>query len=289
MSSPQHERVVFAFVQMRAARQRVSCGSAPDPVRAPVPTNPATFDDAAWNLRMWVLQKWVNSEWDNQDIALLSYFISEAGGRGLSDFAVSPEATGGNYSAKVRSTLATTVGLNIDSDCFVIEDTPQWCKKTNARILGPMLMRLPHELLHLASTRSPQAYDMTAQDPDDVLVPSLTSHPICTEIGWKSCTPIGWYTDKVKYCKNDSFLRYSVGCTFIRERYTSAIVPGYMLCQCGCQGRCTTDHVLSVFVQSWNACQSGVHWKNPPVGHTWKERDKTIKKQKTKNENTKTQ
>jgi hypothetical protein len=124
---------------MRAAKRRLED---PGPARAePVDPNAILADALAF--RNYCLGKWANSDWDNKTLCDVAWFATKAGARGMSDFAVNPEASGSNHSKKVRSALK----LDLDRELYTLSDLPVWDSKSNKRTTTSFALRLPHEAL----------------------------------------------------------------------------------------------------------------------------------------------
>ena len=63
-------------------------------------------DPVALALRQFVKKQWSSKKWAFTDVAELSFLVTAAGGRGLTDLTVDPTSLGGNQARKVRETLS---------------------------------------------------------------------------------------------------------------------------------------------------------------------------------------
>ena len=238
---------------MKAARKRiVDCARAEDE-RSGAATKRRKA--AADSLRSYVVGQWLDGKLYDEELCKLCHFITAAGGEGVESLALHE----GDASRKVKASL----GLYDLNDALFRWKIPVWNSDSNYRELKEIAIRLPLDVLLFRYKENPNEFDVRAQDPDDIFVPAYTEHPIVRQFGRK-VVPIGLYSDKAKFSDKDSFWRVSIGITYIRKKTTCVLLKSSMLCQCGCNGKCTTDAIHVCINHSCNHLQDAI---NPTRRH----------------------
>ena len=252
-----HQQVRFGalylHMAMKAARKRiVDCARAEDE-RSGAATKRRKA--AADSLRSYVVGQWLDGKLYDEELCKLCHFITAAGGEGVESLALHE----GDASRKVKASL----GLYDLNDALFRWKIPVWNSDSNYRELKEIAIRLPLDVLLFRYKENPNEFDVRAQDPDDIFVPAYTEHPIVRQFGRK-VVPIGLYSDKAKFSDKDSFWRVSIGITYIRKKTTCVLLKSSMLCQCGCNGKCTTDAIHVCINHSCNHLQDAI---NPTRRH----------------------
>lgn len=88
---------------------------------------------------------------------------------------------------------------------------------------------------------------------------TYVSHPVTEDKGLLSC-PITLYSDGVPYSKGDTFICYywSTHCD-PHTRHLICIIKKSDLCDCGCNGWCTTGAIQRILAWSFKCLSSGVY------------------------------
>lgn len=183
----------------------------------------------------------------------VSRYASEAGASELHDLAVDPQMLGRNQARKVKKAFK----FNSHRARLYMMSTPLWCRQENKRVIVNMPVRLPGEALADLYKRSPESFDLTNFDHQNICTPSYMDHPLTKKLGFNNVLPAGLYVDKVKYNGVDSFVRCSIGLTHLRQRLTCWVVQCSRLCDCGCGGRCTLDAIEILMNSNINDAQEG--------------------------------
>ena len=228
---------------MRAAKRRVDG----------LHVKPKPTEEDGLRLELNLLYKWCDGLITTKDLTEQAYYITRAGGRGVEHLTCNPNTCGHNSSRKFRTSVQ--IPTDFTDTLTQVKDVPIWNSDTETIDYIDYPLRLPSDVLMLDYKLYPDTYEITGVDPGDWDVPSLTEHPVTKEHGIRETIPIGFYTDKVAYTKRDSFLRYSIGCTWKRRRTTCFLVKCCHMCKCGCNGRCTLDRLMVACNASINKLQ----------------------------------
>ena len=149
---------------MKAARKRiVDCARAEDE-RSGAATKRRKA--AADSLRSYVVGQWLDGKLYDEELCKLCHFITAAGGEGVESLALHE----GDASRKVKASL----GLYDLNDALFKWKIPVWNSDSNYRELKEIAIRLPLDVLLFRYKENPNAFDVRAQDPDDIFVPAYT-------------------------------------------------------------------------------------------------------------------
>ena len=220
-------------------------------------------EEAQENFRKFVVEKYTSGKWSDQDVAQVAYLSGQAYGLGLETFSVDPTARGRNSARKVRSSFDVKANDLVDSGEIVLVDCPLYNPQTCKREWGKVSLRPPARALEASMRLNPARYDSTFMSDQDWDVPAYRSHPTVLEHGTNDTNGVGFYTDKVKYTRCDTYFRASIGAIVGRERQTVWALPSALFCNCGCGGKCTSNTMQAECNRYINALQDGIDLSDP--------------------------
>ena len=191
---------------MRAARKRVKAIATNIVVPKIDCASNDAMEEAATGMRMFALEKWVNADWTSKCLCETSWHHLNSNDQGLEDLCVNPLAHEDSHSRKIRTALCLDAMIEEET---VIILTPMYNKNTGKRHVSGIIIREPLRAIRKRILRDPKRYDINSLDSDWWNVPIVTQHPIFISRSARATFPIGLYTDKVKYTRDDSFYRCS--------------------------------------------------------------------------------
>ena len=218
--------------------------------------------------RRQLLLKWAGySRWrlSSKDVCSMAFTHQMSGGCGCADIMLDPDKKGENHTRHLRTALS----LNDTKETVYFVQTWIWDDAEGDRKQTYIPVRLPHEVLALDFERRPHLYDIAAVDEADLFTADFLEHPVTKQFGRRNVHPTGFYSDKLKIGQSDSITRFSVGITYTRQRKTCWMMKSSLLCQCGCNGSCTTDPITIVMNQSLNLIQDKKYMKERFDGLPW--------------------
>ena len=220
------------------------------------PADSAVEREAAGkSYRNFWLHRWALGRLNNKDLCISSWFHTRSGGLGVADFAAKPNLKAENYSRRVRKALGLDLAMPFDYHFKL----PLWDVGTASRVMGWILVRLPHEVLARDAKRRPELYSVRGKDRDSYRVDSFVKHPVTMANGIANTAPIGYYLDKVALGKYENFYRASCNSLLSRKRITLWVIRGSLICKCGCNGNCTIDAIQVVMNASFNLLQKKMY------------------------------
>ena len=225
--------------------------------------------EAGLAYRKYLLREWCLGAKTCKELCSEAFLASRAGAVEIGDLGVDPDALGRNHARHLREIL----GLRDLKGSFYFVNVPVYDKRTASRVLRWIPVRLPHEIFLKVHASDPTSMDYKKQDPDEVMVSTYTGHPVVEDHGIAKTVPIGLYSDATPVYKSGSVLAGFCNITWQRKRHIMWLVLKKQMCQCGCNGRCTTDAIQSVINQSLNCLAAGVHMKQRFDGRPWREED----------------
>lgn len=154
-------------------------------------------------------------------LATLCYWITQAGGLGVSELAGDPKDQA-HHSALIHKVLSQQY-KQPEIECISV---PAHVKRDGNRTNDTVLMRLPSTMLH---EEFGDANILQGPPPPDESLEVYAKHPViqaALEDGWhwSKVRPIGIYFDKVGYTKRDSFNAFYVKDLRSSKRFCSFIV-----------------------------------------------------------------
>ena len=148
-----------------------------------------------------------------------------------------------------------------------------WERASGTRVEKWVPIRLPHEIVQEQFARNPDSMDVRKQDPDEVMLPSFTEHPVVKERGLRNTVPVGLYSDSTPVYQKDSCWAGFMNIFWLRIRHVLWLLLKGTMCACGCNGQCTTGPVMVAINGSFNCLASGYHMRGRFDGLPWREED----------------
>ncbi len=206
--------------------------------------------DGGKGLRYYLLDSYRKGHSTAKDVCVIAYWAQVAGAHGLSDLALSPNQTGGNFATHLKR----AVGIRAES-IFYIASVPLWSNTKQERELESFPFLLPHVVFSNMYKKSPHLFDPLNLDPSE-LPPHWWSHSVLLSHGERA-VPVTLYSDGVPHTKNDSFYAWYFQIGSDPTRHLLCSVRKLDLCQCGCRGMCTFGAIQRVLAWSMNAVACG--------------------------------
>ncbi len=215
----------------------------------PLPVNLSDFDDGL-GFRRYLLSGFKRGVFTAKDVCCMAFHAQNGGCHGISDLALHPESTGGNFYTHLQRQLELR---SIDS--FYAAKIPLWCNATQERILEDFPMHLPHQLFSELYKTNPALFDPINIDVTE-LPPMWLNHAVYAANGDKAI-PVSLYSDGVPHSKTDSFYVYYFKLVHSSERHMICAVRRVDLCRCGCRGMCTFGSIGRILSWSLNVLAGG--------------------------------
>ena len=155
---------------------------------------------------------------------------------------------------------------------------PQWSPALQKRVMAPLWVKLPHEVIARLFERSPSDFDLSRIPRDDYVTETYAGHALVKQYGIGTVLPLGFYSDKVKLGQSDNFVRGNIGVTFRRRRTTCVVIKGSRLCRCGCNNMCTLDAIYTAMHASINMAQESRYMTCRLDGGDWVKGEDELRK-----------
>ena len=215
--------------------------------------------DGGVSLRRYILERYRSGDFSATDVCTLAHCAVQAGAEGVSDLALPPSSSSGNFSKHLKRALA----LRAEST-FYIAEVPMFDKDTQSRYLARFPMNLPHDIFAYEYARNPSSFDLNNFNMD--AVPShFFSHEVTQEFGPR-VVPLGYFSDGVPFTNKDSFIAYYLSNILTGDRFFICSVRKSDICACSCSGNCTFHCVLRIIAWSLNCVAAGCHPTTDHVG-----------------------
>ena len=208
--------------------------------------------DGGRGLRSYLLSQYKSGAFTAKDICVLSWHCVQAGADGVSDLALDPNASSGNFAKHIKKALHVRA-----ESTFFTAKIPMWDHGTQTRYLCDFPFNLPHDIFMAEFEKKPATFDINNYDLAN-LPPQFYDHEVVKEFGPK-VVPLGYFSDGVPFTKTDSFISYYLSNINTGERFLICSVRKSDLCQCSCHGNCTFGSVMQVISWSFNVLATGVH------------------------------
>ncbi|CAL1136592.1 unnamed protein product [Cladocopium goreaui] len=242
--------------------------------KARVHSNSAAFDETVedgfitdeknkWGLelRKFLLDKYCLEGLSGSDVATLSYYITQAGGAGVSDLALRPEVATkhGNEHVKLH---AGKIWPDLD---LAYVDCPMFVKRESRRSVEQVPIYLPstafnqfltEEMLNFSTHDSRAAFEKIVGGLDN-----YDNHPVVAgaraeNFQWP-VRPVALYWDGVSYTNHDSFMGFYVTDILSGQKFLSFLVRSDDMCKCGCRGWDTLYPLLLAWVKDLKYLEAG--------------------------------
>ncbi|CAE6971965.1 unnamed protein product [Symbiodinium sp. CCMP2592] len=192
---------------------------------------------AGENLRACLLDRFTMGSITGADVAELSFHITEAGGRGVSDLALRPEVAKSHGHQHVRR----NAGKFYPEPDVTYINTPLFMKRETRRVNERVPMMLPSKLFELfvekpeVLSKSEKRYEFFNG------LSCFEQHPVVSQARSQGIPvrPIALYWDGVRYSVHDSFTGFFVTDLLSEQKFLSFLLSGLDMCQCGCRGWCS--------------------------------------------------
>ena len=164
---------------------------------------------AGQELRNLLIDRYIKGRLVAEDLTLISWYHTKAGGAGLRDFALSPDRKSG-FSDHVKVVLAR----EFPAPPMYHVDVPVYEKLSCARNLLDIPLRLPTQAISEILDGAGEPSDMVDHSAE-MWGELFTEHPVVQDainkgIPWHKIRPLGLYTDAVPFTKNESFVGISI-------------------------------------------------------------------------------
>lgn len=222
----------------------------------PLDIDVADFDSGV-GFRRCLLTGFKKGTYTARDVCTLAHHAMNGGCHGVSDLALDPDQSGGNFYRHLQKALQ----LKTES-YFYNAKIPLWDAGEQCRTMETFPMHLPHSIFAELHEKHPELYDPINLELTE-LPPCWMDHPVFLANGERAI-PVSLYSDGVPHSKSDSFYTYYFRLLNSDERHMVCSIRKNDLCKCGCRGMCTFGAVGRILTWSLNQLSAG-QW--PSTNH----------------------
>ena len=183
-------------------------------------------------LRKFLLDKYCLEGLSGSDVATLSYYISKAGGAGVSDLALRPEVATkhGNEHVKLH---AGKIWPDLD---LAYVDCPMFVKRESRRSVEQVPIYLPstafnqfltEEMLNFCTHDSRAAFEKIVGGLDNYDNHPIVARARAENFQWP-VRPVALYWDGVSYTNHDSFMGFYITDILSGQKFLSFLVRNWI-------------------------------------------------------------
>ena len=180
---------------------------------------------AGLELRQFLLDKFCTEGMPGSDVALLSHYITQAGGLGVSDLALNPSSASKNGHRHIQK----KAGKNYDDIDLAYIDCSAYIKRNATRTCEKIPIYLPSQAFRDHITDD-MVYCHPRKDFEKVIggLDCYNEHPVVLRAkaeGFKTkVRPLALYWDGVAYTKNESFTAFYVTDILSNQKFLSFLL-----------------------------------------------------------------